>query len=90
LFFHIYPNPRAAIAFAEGIQAPQEELREAAHHFEEFFEEVFVEYAKQGEILDMIVADNIGEHMIGNLYVKFATEEQAEAVLRTMTGKYYN
>ena len=38
----------------------------------------------------MIVADNIGEHMIGNLYVKFATEEQAEAVLRTMTGKYYN
>lgn len=38
----------------------------------------------------MIVADNIGEHMIGNLYVKFATEEQAESVLRTMTGKYYN
>ena len=48
---------------------------EAAHHFEEFFEEVFFEFCKQGEILDMIVADNIGEHMIGNLYVKFATEE---------------
>jgi splicing factor U2AF subunit len=38
----------------------------------------------------MIVADNIGEHMIGNLYVKFAAEDQAESVLRAMTGKYYN
>lgn len=38
----------------------------------------------------MIVADNIGEHMIGNLYIKFASEDQAEVALRTMTGKFYN
>jgi len=90
LFSHLYPNPGAAIAFAEGIQAPQEELIKAAHHFEDFFEEVFSEFCQHGEILDMIVADNIGEHMIGNLYIKYASEEQAEKALRTMTGKYYN
>jgi splicing factor U2AF subunit len=90
LFSHLYPNPGAAIAFAEGIQAPQDELIKAAHHFEDFFEEVFSEFCQFGEILDMIVADNIGEHMLGNLYIKFATEEQAETALRTMTGKYYN
>lgn len=41
-------------------------------------------------MLDIIVADNIGEHMLGNLYLKFGTEEQAENCLRSMNGKLYN
>ena len=65
-------------------------MREAALHFEDFFQEVFEEFAQHGEVLDMIVADNIGEHMMGNLYVKFGTEEQAEACLTAMRGKLYN
>lgn len=28
--------------------------------------------------------------MLGNTYVKFAQEEQAEACFKTMNGKYYN
>lgn len=36
------------------------------------------------------MADNIGEHMMGNVYIKFATEEQAEKCFNTMNGKYYN
>jgi splicing factor U2AF 35 kDa subunit len=38
----------------------------------------------------MLVADNIGEHMMGNVYVKYATEDQAEACFRDKNGKYYN
>ena len=38
----------------------------------------------------MVVADNIGEHMIGNLYIKYASEDDAEKALKTMTGKLYN
>ena len=30
-----------------------------------------MEMAKFGEMDEMIVADNIGDHMIGNIYVKF-------------------
>ena len=63
---------------------------EAAIHFDEFFEEVFSEFGNFGEILDMVVADNIGEHMIGNLYIKFASEEQAEKCYTTMNNKFYN
>lgn len=48
---------------------------EAVNHFEDFFEEVFMELAKFGEIEDLVVADNIGDHMIGNVYAKFITEE---------------
>ena len=86
----MYNNPPAAIAFADGLQVPQEELLEAAKHFEDFFDEVYVEFGRYGEILDMMVADNIGEHMVGNLYIKFASEEQAETCFRDKNGKYYN
>lgn len=57
------------------MEVPKEELVEAARHFEEFYEEIFTEFSKYGEILELIVSDNIGEHMIGNVYVKFGTEE---------------
>ena len=86
----MYTNPAAAIAFADGLQVPQEELLEAAKHFEDFYEEVFYEFSRYGEVLDMMVADNIGDHMVGNLYVKFGSEEQAEASFRDKNGKYYN
>jgi splicing factor U2AF subunit len=34
-----------------------------------------MELAKFGEIEDIVIADNIGDHMIGNMYVKFSTED---------------
>lgn len=34
-----------------------------------------MELAKFGEIEEVIVADNIGEHMVGNVYAKFISEE---------------
>jgi splicing factor U2AF 35 kDa subunit len=65
-------------------------LVEAAMHFENFYEEIFREFSDYGEILDLVVADNIGEHMMGNVYVKFASEEQAETCFKTLNGKFYN
>jgi splicing factor U2AF subunit len=50
-------------------------LVEAVNHFEDFYEEVFMELAKFGEIEEICVADNIGDHMIGNVYAKFVTED---------------
>ena len=75
LFFRLYENPNAAVAFSEGVKVSQEELLHAANHFTDFFEEVFLEFCKFGELVELVVADNIGEHMIGNTYVKFASEE---------------
>ena len=59
-------------------------------HFENFYEEIFREFSDYGEILDLVVADNIGEHMMGNVYIKFASEEQAETCFKTLNGKFYN
>lgn len=86
---HLYDNPPAAVAFADGLNVPQENLVEAVNHFEDFYEEVFMELAKYGELDEVVVADNIGEHMIGNVYVKFQTEDQALAAMGGLNGRYY-
>ena len=88
-FKHMYQNPNAAIAFADGRNVPEEDLVEAIEHFEGFYEEVFMEMGKFGELEEMVVADNIGDHMIGNLYIKYQNEEQAEAAMKGMNGRYY-
>ena len=67
----MYTNPESAIAFADGRKVPESEKAEAITHFEDFYEEVFMELANYGEIEEMVVSDNIGDHMIGNVYVKF-------------------
>ena len=71
VFSHLYENPNAAIAFADGIEVPEEDRVQAVNHFEDFYEEVFMELAKFGELDDLVIADNIGDHMIGNVYAKF-------------------
>jgi splicing factor U2AF subunit len=72
---HLYDNPPAAVAFADGLNVPKEALVEAVNHFEEFYEEVFMELARFGELEEVMVADNIGDHMIGNIYAKYVAEE---------------
>lgn len=44
---------------------------ECQEHFDNFFEDVFVELEdKYGEIEEMNVCDNLGDHLVGNVYVK--------------------
>ena len=38
--------------------------------FEDFFEDVLQELKKYGNIVDMIVVENYGEHLNGNVYVR--------------------
>lgn len=45
-----------------------EEMQE---HYDNFFEDVFVELEdKYGEIEEMNVCDNLGDHLVGNVYIK--------------------
>ena len=62
---------------------------EVISQFQKFYSEVFLELAKFGEIEEMHVCDNIGDHLIGNVYVKFASEEYADKCKDGITGRYY-
>ena len=48
-------------------------------HYDNFFEDVFVECEdKYGPVEEMNVCDNLGDHLVGNVYVKFKKEEVIE------------
>ncbi|KAF9686560.1 hypothetical protein SADUNF_Sadunf02G0001900 [Salix dunnii] len=59
-------------------------------HFEEFYEDIFEELNKFGEIESLNVCDNLADHMIGNVYVQFKEEDQAAAALQALQGRFYS
>ena len=61
----------------------------AIEEFHNFYAEVFLELAKYGEIEDMQVCDNLSDHMFGNLYCKFVSEDDAAKCRKEITGRMY-
>ncbi|KAK9723599.1 hypothetical protein RND81_05G011000 [Saponaria officinalis] len=59
-------------------------------HFEDFYEDIFEELRKFGDIETLNVCDNLADHMIGNVYVQFREEDQAAAALHALQGRYYS
>ncbi|XP_004300085.1 PREDICTED: splicing factor U2af small subunit B [Fragaria vesca subsp. vesca] len=64
--------------------------RKIQDHFEDFYEDIFEELDKFGEIESLNVCDNLADHMIGNVYVQFKEEDQAAAALQALQGRFYN
>lgn len=64
--------------------------RKIQEHFEDFYEDIFEELSKFGEIECLNVCDNLADHMIGNVYVQFKEEDQAAAALHALQGRFYS
>ena len=90
LFKHLYQNPPEAISFAEGNKISDAALKSSLDHFYKFYEEMFIELSNFGELKELNVCDNLGDHMIGNVYAKFSNEEYASRAYNTLAGKYYH
>lgn len=50
---------------------------------------MFEELDKYGEIENLNVCDNLADHLVGNVYVKFKEEESAAAALAGLAGRPY-
>jgi hypothetical protein len=57
--------------------------------YQEFYEDLFEELAQHGEVENLNVCDNLADHMVGNVYVKFREEEAAAKALMGIQGRYY-
>nr|XP_031541205.1 splicing factor U2AF 35 kDa subunit [Vicugna pacos] len=67
---NIYRNPQNSSQSADGLRCAVSDV-EMQEHYDEFFEEVFTEMEeKYGEVEEMNVCDNLGDHLVGNVYVK--------------------
>ncbi|CBI30239.3 unnamed protein product, partial [Vitis vinifera] len=63
--------------------------RKIQEHFEDFYEDLFEELSKYGEIESLNICDNLADHMVGNVYVQFREEEHAANALRNLNGRFY-
>ena len=46
--------------------------------------------SKYGEIEEMIVVDNLGDHIVGNVYVRYINEDYAENAINNINGRFFN
>lgn len=63
--------------------------KEHQTHFDDFFEDFFIELAKYGEIEEMNVCDNVGDHLVGNVYARFRYEENAGKAVDELNKRFY-
>lgn len=58
-------------------------------HAQDFYEDVFEELDKYGEIENLNICDNLADHMVGNVYVKFRDEDAAARAYQGLNGRFY-
>ncbi|XP_043928176.1 splicing factor U2AF 35 kDa subunit isoform X4 [Protopterus annectens] len=88
---NIYRNPQHSTQSSDGLRSGAVSDVEMQEHYDEFFEEVFTEMEeKYGEVEEMNVCDNLGDHLVGNVYVKFRREEDAERAVIDLNNRWFN
>ncbi|RUP42809.1 hypothetical protein BC936DRAFT_138053 [Jimgerdemannia flammicorona] len=82
LLSNLYQNP----AHDPTCTLSADQLQE---HFDRFYEDIFVELAKYGEIEEMCVCDNVGDHLVGNVYCQYRYEENAGEAVEELNKRFY-
>ncbi|KAL7715345.1 U2 snRNP auxiliary factor small subunit [Entamoeba marina] len=86
LFTRMYQNPKVRQDDGEALERDEKKI---SREFNEFYEDVFRELCEFGEVLEFIVCGNDNDHLMGNVYVKYDTVENAAASKKALTGRYY-
>ncbi|XP_050228388.1 splicing factor U2af small subunit B-like [Mercurialis annua] len=63
--------------------------RKTQDHFEDFYQDLFEELSKYGDLESLNICDNLADHMVGNVYVQFREEDHAASALNNLTGRFY-
>ena len=87
---NMYENTAIEVAIASGKQVSEIDAVKAGERFEEFYEDIFLELANYGEVEDIVVCENMGDHMRGNVFVKFAQEEDAARAIEKLRNRKYD
>ena len=58
-------------------------------HLDDYYDDIFLEMAGFGQIEEVYVCRNLGDHLAGNVYIKYYEEEDASKALQSLRGRYY-
>ncbi|KAJ3161272.1 Splicing factor U2AF 26 kDa subunit [Geranomyces variabilis] len=92
---HVKPSFSQTVLLSNVYQNPAHEATcsmtetELQDHFDLFWEDIYVELAKYGEIEEMNVCDNVGDHLVGNVYVRYKYEEDAGNAVTALNERFY-
>lgn len=88
LVSHMYQNPISQIIAQNG-DPSHLDPKQVDEDFEDFYEEVYEELCKFGRLEELNICDNLGDHLVGNMYAKFEDEECAAAAQKALYGRFY-
>jgi splicing factor U2AF 35 kDa subunit len=86
----MYQNPLHNSSLLPNTSAPlTAESPELKAYFDSFYEDVFCELVKYGNLLEMHVCDNVGDHLIGNVYARYEWEDEAQTAVEALNKRWY-
>lgn len=90
VLLNLYINPKNNAQSVNGPQFAYVTDKEVQEHYDNFFEDCFIEIEeKYGKIEEMNVCDNIADHLVGNVYIKFRNEEDAEKAAVALNNRWF-
>ncbi|EGC31448.1 hypothetical protein DICPUDRAFT_57704 [Dictyostelium purpureum] len=88
---NLYQSPISKKAIEQnGGVAPNLTEVELQQHFDEFYEDIFEGLTKYGQVDLLNVCANLGDHLVGNVYVKYAREDEANESIKGLKGRFYD
>jgi len=95
LIKHMWLNPQVQFLNVPDHQKPGErEMKEfrakVQEGFNAFYEEIFKEVAKFGYLEAIHVSENLGDHMVGNVFIQYSDEKDAADAMEALQGRYYS
>jgi splicing factor U2AF subunit len=78
---NVYRNPSH-----QGIEVSKEDLQA---DFDRFFEDFYIGLAQYGNLQEMHVCDNVGDHLLGNVYARYEWEAEAQKAVDALNNRWY-
>ena len=79
---NVYHNPKNDPV----CKLSEKELQEG---FDAVYEDLYCELSKFGHLLELHVCDNVGDHLIGNVYARYEWETEAQAAVDNLNDRWY-
>jgi splicing factor U2AF 35 kDa subunit len=85
---HNRPNFSQSILIPN-MYKPSPQAQEDPEEFADFCDEILDELKKFGRVEEVNVCQNLGDHLFGNVYIKYSSEEEAEKAMAALQGRFY-
>jgi len=86
---NMYQTPAQQYQLQTGNPPPMIDAAAIEEHLVDFYEDVATELSNFGELEELHVCNNLGDHLMGNVYAKFYDEEGAAAAQQALHGRFY-